>query len=82
MHMLLLRLSVIIMFGMLITTVAASDVPSVLGIVELNSPQNMDVYPIILYIYFPVWVNSWQLTDGCVKSHSKCLKESSFANNF
>jgi len=32
MHMLLLWLSVIIMFDMLITTVAAYDVPSVLGI--------------------------------------------------
>lgn len=83
MHMLLLWLSVILMFDMLITMVAASDVPSVLGIVELTSPQNTGVYPIFLYICFSVWVNSWQLTDGCVRrSPSKCLKGSLFANDF
>jgi len=67
---------------MLITTVAAYDVPSVLGIVELTSAQTLGVYPTFLYICFLVWVNSWQLTDGCVRSPSKCLKGSLFANNF
>jgi len=75
MHVLLLWLSVIIMFDMLITMVA-------LKIVELSSPQNMGVYPIFLGICFLVWVNSRQLTDGCVSSPSKCLKGSLFANNF
>jgi len=46
MHVLLLWLSVIIMCDMLITMFAASDVCSVMGIVELTSPQNMGVYPI------------------------------------
>jgi hypothetical protein len=81
MHVLLLWLSVI-MFDMLITMVAATDVPSVLRIVDLTFPRNMDVYPIFLGICFPVWVNSWQLTDGCVRSPSVCLKGSLFENNF